>query len=102
MAPQNNSTGIGPMGVDLAALSDLPQDLRRRAIVALQNLQDAVALGDPDKASGPTAELTAIIAEIQEAKAQAATNKLFGAAPRVHGTHAVAKFFAERAGIKAA
>lgn len=93
--------GVGPMGVDLNTLADLPQGLRGRAIKALQDLQDAVALGDPDAATGPTAELTAIIGEIQDAKAQADTTKLFTGAPAALGTHDVARFFAKRAGVTA-
>lgn len=92
--------GVGPMGVDLNTLADLPQDLRGRAIKALQDLQDAVALGDPDKATAPTAELTAIIAEIQQAKASENTNKLFGG-QRVQGTRGVMEAFAKRAGVAA-
>jgi hypothetical protein len=68
----------------------------------LDALQDAVASGDPNKATGPTQELTTIIAEIQAIKANQDTNKLFGGAPRVSGTHNVTRKFAERAGVRAA
>jgi phage-related protein len=89
------------MGVDLAALADLPQDLRRRALNALAELEAAVKLGDPDASAKPTQELAAIIGEIQDTKAQAATNKLFGG-QRIQGTRAVMETFAKRAGVRAA
>lgn len=92
--------GTGPMGVDLNTLADLPQDLRGRAIKALQDLQDAVALGDPDKSAAATTELTAIIGEIQQAKANENTNKLFGG-QRISGTRGVMEAFAKRAGVAA-
>jgi hypothetical protein len=96
-----NGKNLGPMGVDLATLEDLPQDLRRRALNALAELEAAVKLGDPDKATAPTVELTSIIAEIQDAKTQAATNKLFGG-QRVQGTRDVMETLAKRAGVRAA
>jgi hypothetical protein len=94
--------GVGPMGIDFASLADLPQELRGRAITALQDLQDAIALNDPNASTKATTELAAIIGELQRAKADAMTTKIFADVPRVHGTHAVAKFFAERAGVKSA
>jgi hypothetical protein len=83
-------------------LADLPHELRGRAIAALEDLSEAVTLGDPDAAAKPTQVLRDIIAEIGDIKAARGTTKLFASVPRVSGQHEVAKFFAERAGVKPA
>lgn len=93
--------GVGPMGIDFASLADLPQELRGRAIKALQDLQDAIALNDPDASTAATTELAAIIGELQQAKANAMTTKIFADVPRAHGTRDVMELFADRAGVKA-
>jgi hypothetical protein len=93
--------GVGPLGVDLATLADLPNDLRRRTMEALSGLESAIAVGDPDASAKATQTLTAIIAEIQAIKTSNDTTKLFAAAPRVSGTHAVIREFAKRAGVTA-
>ncbi|HEX3430491.1 MAG TPA: hypothetical protein VHT03_06350 [Rhizomicrobium sp.] len=69
---------VGPLGVDLAMLADLPNDLRGRAIAALEELAAAVSAGNPDRSAKATQKLTAIIAEIQDAKASAESTKAFG------------------------
>jgi hypothetical protein len=88
--------GVGPLGVDLAALRDLPQGLRGRAIAALQQLEAAIALSDPDKSTAATTELVSIIAEIQAARAVA--DKMLGG-ERLQGARGAMRKFAQRAGV---
>lgn len=71
---------VGPLGVDLTTLVDLPNDLRGRAIAALEELDAAVRAGNPDRSAKATQKLTAIIGEIQNAKASAETTKMLAGA----------------------
>jgi hypothetical protein len=77
---QRNAPGVGPLGVDLATLADLPNDLRGRAIAALEELEASIRGGNPDRSAKATQTLTAIMAEIQDAKASAETTKMFSGA----------------------
>lgn len=57
------------LGVDLSTLADLPQDLRRRAIQALEALADARSEGNAQAESTAAATLAEIIGEIEQAHA---------------------------------
>jgi hypothetical protein len=100
--PAAPTTGLGPMGVDLSTLADLPQDLRRRTIEALADFETALTTSDPDLSAKATEALTGIYSEVQRIRADGMTTKIFAGVPRAHGSRGVMDALAKRAGIGAA
>ena len=94
--------GVGPMGVSMDGLANLPQDLRRRALEALTDLETAIAQSNPDLSADATQRLTGVYSEICRLRADKMMTSIFADVPRASGTHNVMKFFAHRAGVKAA
>jgi len=71
--------GIGPLGVDLAVLADLSQELRGKVIAALETLADARTKGNKQVEDTAAAALTELIGEIQNQKNAADVGKIFKA-----------------------
>jgi hypothetical protein len=91
--------GVGPMGVDLSTLTDLPQDLRQRTIAALTDFETALTTSDPDLSAKASAALTGIYSEVMRLRGDQMTTKIFADVPRAHGSRGIMDALAKRAGI---
>lgn len=92
--------GVGPLGVDLALLARLPQDLRRRVIDGLEALDAAMRQGNKAAEDTAAAALAALVGEIQSLNAEIDARKFFaGALAKPQGTRDVMQAFAKRAGV---
>jgi hypothetical protein len=91
--------GVGPMGVDLSTLTDLPNDLRQRTIAALTDFETALTTSDPALSAKASAALTVIYSEVQHIRANEMTTKIFAGIPRAHGSRGIMDALAKRAGV---
>jgi len=92
--------GVGPLGVDLSDLADLPNDLRGRIIAALEEAAAALSSGDEARQTAATTRVTELVGEVQDFKNGRDVHKFFA---NMHGATKrgdVMRKFATRAGYK--
>lgn len=98
---QHENHTVGPLGVDASQLGDLPQALRGEVLAALTEQRAASQGTDMKRMEAATTRVAELHARVQEWRAAEASKRQFlTGAKKASGTHAVAKFFAARAGVK--
>jgi hypothetical protein len=93
---QRQNVAIGPLGVDEAALAELPQGLRGEVIDALVEARAAMQTADEKRQTDATARVTDVHARVQAWRAERGTRKYFATMTPVRGAHAIFDTLAKR------